>query len=312
MQTRYLVHPHELKTEETAPSVMALGYFDGVHTGHQKVIQTAKEIADQKGLQSAVMTFYPHPAIVLGNKPDAEYITPLKHKEEIIAALGIDVLYVVTFDKHFASLSPQAFIDQYIVGLNVKHVAAGFDFTYGHKGKGNMKSMIRQAEDRFTQTIVDKIEKNGEKISSTFIRDLIRSDRFEDVSDYLGHHYEMKGEVVHGEKRGRDIGFPTANIDYDDSYLIPAPGVYVVKLKVGGNWLKGVCSVGYKPTFHENRPGKPVIEVYLFDFNDDIYGEKVTVRWYKKLRDEVKFSSADKLIEQMKRDEQQARDYFRD
>lgn len=311
MRTHYLSHPHGLKAENVDPVVMAVGYFDGIHNGHQKVIETAKDLAKQNGVQSAVMTFHPHPAVVLGKKANEEYLTPLEHKKQMIAELGIDVLYVVTFDKQFASLSPETFIEEYVVGLNVHHVVAGFDFTFGFKGQGTMEMMKRYAEGRFSQTVVSKVEKNGEKISSTLIRELIHSNRFEDIPIYLGHHYEIRGEVVHGEKRGREIGFPTANIDYDTSYLTPGTGVYAVKLKEGANWLEGVCSVGYKPTFHDSKPDQPIIEVYLFDFHRDIYGEEVAVKWYKKLRAEEKFDSVDALVEQMKRDSEQARNYFR-
>lgn len=307
MEVYHLTHPHSLTQENTPPSAMALGFFDGVHLGHQKVISKAKQIADEQDLQSAVMTFYPHPAVVLGKKENPEYLTPLKEKEKRIEALGIDRLYVVKFDKNFSSLTPRQFVDEYIVRLNVRHTVCGFDFTYGHKGKGTSETLSDDADGRFGVTIVEKVEEHEEKISSTKIRELLHAGKADEVSSYLGHPYEMKGTVVSGEKRGRTLGFPTANIDPDGPYLIPETGVYAVKMKVRSKWLDGVASIGYKPTFRQNYGEQPAIEVYLFDFEDDIYGESVFVKWYKKLRDEEKFDSADALVRQMEQDVQTAK-----
>jgi riboflavin kinase/FMN adenylyltransferase len=310
VEVYHLTHPHSLTQENTPPSAMALGFFDGVHLGHQKVINTAKQIANEQNIQSAVMTFDPHPAVVLGKKKNPEYLTPLKEKEHQIQALGIDRLYVVEFDETFSRLTPRQFVDAYIVRLNVRHTVCGFDFTYGHKGKGTSETLFDDADGRFGVTIVDKVEKNGEKISSTKIRELLHTGKADEVTAFLGHPYEMTGTVVEGEKRGRTIGFPTANIEPDSSYLIPETGVYAVKMNVAGKWLDGVASIGYKPTFHQNYGEHPAIEVYLFDFADDIYGNGVSIKWYKKLRDEEKFDSAEALVRQMEQDVQSAKTYL--
>lgn len=310
MEIYHLSHPHQLIQKEIPPSAMALGFFDGIHLGHQKVIKTAKEIAAEKGLQSAVMTFFPHPAVVLGHQENPEYLTPLAHKEQLIQNLDIDLLYVVQFDELIFQLGPKDFVDQYIVGLSVEHAVAGFDYTYGSKAKGTMATMPPHADGRFEVTVVDKLEHNGEKVSSTAIRGLIREGRVEDVPSLLGRYYETRGTVVTGEERGRTIGFPTANIEEGGAYLIPEIGVYAVKMKVKGEWHDGVASIGFKPTFHDNPGDKPEVEVHLFHFNKDIYGESVSVTWHKRLRGEVKFDSADALVEQMEHDKEDAKEYF--
>lgn len=310
MEVYHMIHPHSLKKEDLPPSVMAMGFFDGIHLGHQKVIQTAKDIAKEKGIACSVMTFYPPPAVVLGQKDHPEYLTPTEHKKSLLSQMDIDQLFIVRFDDNIFSITPKEFVDDYIVDLNVQHAVAGFDFTYGHDREGTAEMLEKHAEGRFGVTIVDKVVENGEKISSTKIRELVRSGQTHQIPAYLGRYYAMNGKVVHGEKRGRTIGFPTANIEPAGEYLIPDSGVYAVQMKVDGKWLDGVASIGFKPQFHNNYGDVPAIEVYLFDFNGDLYGNDVTVNWYQRLRGQEKFESVDGLVEQMNRDVEQAKTYL--
>lgn len=310
METFYLSHPHDLHEADLPASVMALGFFDGLHKGHQKVINTAKAQADQQGLRLSAMTFDPNPALVLGFKDTPDYLTPLAQKEALFASLGVDILFVVQFDKQFSSLTPAQFVSDYVTRLAVKHAVAGFDFTYGFKGKGTMADMASLATEALETTIVEKEMMHEEKISSTGIRQLIAKGAVADVPTYMGRFFEMNGRVVTGEKRGRDIGFPTANISNDQGYQMPASGVYVVTLQVGEHWYKGVASVGAKPTFYEDGTVPVELEVYLLDVTLDIYDQMVSVVFYEKLRDQVAFASVAALTEQMKQDEQQTRQYF--
>lgn len=309
MKTINLQHPHGLNRDELQNTVAALGYFDGVHLGHQKVIQTAKAIADENKWQSAVMTFHPHPAVVLGKADRIPAITPLAEKEKAINKLGIDLLYVVRFDEAFSRLSPQQFIEDYIVELSIKHVVAGFDYTYGRFGKGTMATIQTDARGRFDVTTVEKVEKDNEKISSTLIRSMIGSGEVEKLPQYLGRYYEMSGTVITGEKRGRTIGFPTANLSVSSEYVFPKKGVYAVKVKYENRSYNGVLNIGYKPTFHDHLP-EPSIEVHILDFGQEIYGERLVIEWRKRLRDEKKFNSAEELIEQIKKDKREAEAYF--
>ncbi|MDQ0161780.1 bifunctional riboflavin kinase/FAD synthetase [Aeribacillus alveayuensis] len=311
MKTIRLSHPHPFQINDFPPMAMALGYFDGVHKGHQKVILTAKELAKSQNLRSAVMTFDPHPSVVLRKDIDhMEYITPLRDKEKLIQELGIDLLFVVNFSQSFASLLPQEFVDQYIIGLHVKHVVAGFDFTYGRLGKGTMETLPFHSRQAFSQTIVEKQTDHDRKISSTLIRNVIRSGDVQYAMSLLGRPHQVTGKVVHGEKRGRLIGFPTANIDVFVEYLIPPTGVYAVSVVINEKEYFGVANIGYKPTFHQEKNEKPHIEVHIFNFNQKIYNEVVTVKWFKRIRSEQKFHHVEQLIEQINKDKQLAQKFF--
>ncbi|XOT25802.1 bifunctional riboflavin kinase/FAD synthetase [Bacillus subtilis subsp. subtilis] len=311
MKTIHITHPHHLIKEEQAKSVMALGYFDGVHLGHQKVICTAKQIAEEKGLTLAVMTFHPHPSHVLGrDKEPKDLITPLEDKINQIEQLGTEVLYVVKFNEVFASLSPKQFIDQYIIGLNVQHAVAGFDFTYGKYGKGTMETMPDDLDGKAGCTMVEKLTEQDKKISSSYIRTALQNGDVELANVLLGQPYFIKGIVIHGDKRGRTIGFPTANVGLNNSYIVPPTGVYAVKAEVNGEVYNGVCNIGYKPTFYEKRPEQPSIEVNLFDFDQEVYGAAIKIEWYKRIRSERKFNGIKELTEQIEKDKQEAISYF--
>jgi len=289
---------------------LALGYFDGVHKGHQKVILKAKEIAENTGMKSAVMTFHPHPLVVLRKQQEIEYLTPLEEKIKLIEQLGVDILFVVEFTKEFASLLPQQFVDEFIINLNVKHVVAGFDFTYGHLGKGTMETMPFHSREQFLHTTVEKLTDHDRKVSSSLIREVIRSGDVAYADTLLGRPHFVTGTVIHGDKRGRTIGFPTANIDVEDNYLLPPTGVYAVSILIDGQVYEGVCNIGYKPTFKDEKALKPSIEVHIFDFHNEIYGKKVSVSWYKRLRSEQKFHNIEELIEQISKDKAAAEEFF--
>lgn len=311
MKTIRLSHPHQYQVNDFPPLVVALGYFDGVHRGHQKVILTAKEIAKQRNIQSAVMTFDPHPSVIL--KKDVkhiEYITPLNEKAAFIESLGIDILFVVEFTETFASLLPQQFVDQYIIGLNIQHVVAGFDFTYGRLGKGTMETLPFHSREQFTQTVIEKQMDVDRKISSTLIRNVLRSGDVQYAAKLLGRPHQVRGRVVHGEKRGRKIGFPTANIEVNDNYLIPPTGVYAVSVIIDQQEYFGVCNIGYKPTFHAEKGNKPNIEVHIFQFDKRIYDKELTIQWFKRIRSEQKFNSVEELIQQIHQDKREAEQFF--
>ncbi|MFC5712104.1 bifunctional riboflavin kinase/FAD synthetase [Thalassorhabdus alkalitolerans] len=315
METIYLYHPHSYTKNDLPETVIALGYFDGVHRGHQKVIKAAKAEAEKRRADCAVMTFHPHPKSVLSskvNEEDMKYITPMPDKESEMKRLGVDRLYIVNFDLTFAALTPQEFVDQYLIGLHAVHIVAGFDYSYGRMGKGTMETLPFHSRGQFGQSTVGKLEEKDEKISSTLIRTKLSDGEIEEANTLLGRRYKVTGKVVHGEKRGRTIGFPTANVSFSFPYVYPALGVYAVSLKVGQNVYDGVCNVGYKPTFHKERKGEPNIEVHLFSFEKDIYDEDVEVIWHKRIRQEKKFSSVDDLVKQIEKDKQEAEHFFKE
>ncbi len=311
MKVIAIEHPHPFTQEDFPELVMALGFFDGIHKGHQTVIETAKAIALRTNRKSAMMTFDPHPSVVLGKKSEPiRYITPLDDKIAIVESLGMDYLFVVHFSEEFASLTPEEFVNQYLVGLNVHHVVAGFDYSYGHFGKGTMEIMPTYAKGRFTQTVVEKQIFDDQKVSSSRVREILKVGNFSEFYHLVGRHYITKGHVIHGEKRGRKLGFPTANIEVSDAYIFPATGVYAVRIQIEGCWYNGVCNVGFKPTFHEQQPEFPTVEVHVLDFSGDLYGAEVVVEWHKRLRSEKKFSGLEELVQQIQIDKENAQVYF--
>ncbi|MEL3971284.1 bifunctional riboflavin kinase/FAD synthetase [Rossellomorea oryzaecorticis] len=304
-------HPHSFNKDEFPPMVLALGYFDGVHKGHQRVIRTAVETAKEQNVHSAVMTFDPHPSVVLGHKhKHISHITPLEDKKDIMRDLGVDYLFVVRFTSEFASLLPQEFVDQYIIDLNVVHVVAGFDYSYGRMGKGTMETLPFHSRERFTFTTIPKLTEEEDKVSSTLVRESLKEGNVARVARLLGRPYSMKGTVIHGDKRGRKIGFPTANIEMAHTYLTPKNGVYAVRMRIHEQWYNGVCNVGFKPTFKNPDEYSLSIEVHLFDFDSSIYGEEVNIEWYKRIRDEQKFSGIEELISQIHKDKDTAVGFF--
>ncbi|MBL1230755.1 riboflavin biosynthesis protein RibF [Enterococcus sp. BWB1-3] len=304
-------HPYDPAQIPADNVVMVLGFFDGVHQGHQKVIETGRKIADERGLKLAVMTFNQHPSIVFQKvKPnEMKYLTSLKQKEERMAALGTDILYVIEFTSDFAHLKPQDFVDQYIVDLHAKVAVSGFDYTYGPREIADVMHFPIYAKERFDIITVQREEMDGEKISSTRIREMMDFGDMEEVADLLGYVYEIEGTVVHGDARGRLLGFPTANIRVKSTVRLPRIGVYATQIKIGEHWYVGMGSIGHNDTFGDGR--ELTVEVYILDFHKDIYGEQVVVRWNHYLRDQVKFDGAEQLIEQLKQDEQDTADYFK-
>lgn len=310
LKTIKLTHPHTLIKDELPETVTAIGFFDGIHKGHQKVINTAVEVAKEKGMESAVITFHPHPSVVLSKgKKQVNYITPIQEKENILQSMDVDRLYIIKFDEQLAALSPQKFINRFIIGLNIKHVVAGFDYTYGHKGKGNMKTMDEQSHGEFSTTVIDKVQMDDEKVSSTKIRESMKKGDIEQVNKMLERPLTTHGFVIEGAKRGRELGFPTANLTVDEETLLPKPGIYAVQVIYKGEAYEGMASLGTNPTFTEDNT-ELSLEVNILDYNNNLYGEELEIKWYQFIRDEKKFDTPEALVDQIKIDEQDIRHFF--
>ncbi|WP_308639289.1 bifunctional riboflavin kinase/FAD synthetase [Paenibacillus silvisoli] len=289
------------------PKALAIGHFDGVHRGHQNVIRRAMETARAAGLQGAIMTFHPHPKEVLGQSGQyATSLTPLDEKLERFRRLGVQAVYIVNFDLNFAGITPAEFVDDVLRPLRVKKAVVGFDFTFGAKGAGKPETLWALGEPDIEVEIVDPYMQNGDKVSSTLVREALSEGRPEVAEQLLGEPYLVRGTVVHGEGRGRTIGFPTANIRQEAGYVVPRLGVYAVITEVEGQRLPAVLNIGVKPTFHEKLP-EPVMEAHLLDFSGDLYDKPITVRFIAFLRSEKKFGSIDELIAQIRSDAEQAR-----
>ncbi|QIL46412.1 riboflavin biosynthesis protein RibF [Vagococcus coleopterorum] len=310
MEVIELHHPYKQDQIPTGEVVLVLGFFDGVHRGHQEVIKRGREAAEKKGLKLAVMTFNQHPSIVF-KKIDPQtmtYLTTVEQKSQHMEDLGVDILYVVEFTSAFASLSPDEFVDQYMLGLHADTVVAGFDYTYGPRDIATMTNLPKYTNGRLEIISVPKQTEADTKISSTAIRDLMEAGEMERVSEFLGYPYTMEGTVVHGDARGRTLGFPTANIKVPGMSRMPRTGVYAVKIQVAGKWYSGMAQIGRNITFEANRD--VTVEVNILDFSQDIYGEQVAVEWHHYLRDEIKFDGIEGLVAQLKQDQVDTETYF--
>ncbi|BFH63818.1 bifunctional riboflavin kinase/FAD synthetase [Paenibacillus azoreducens] len=309
MKTINLSYPLSVGiTQEYAePQVVAIGQFDGVHQGHASVISSAVRLAKQQGLPCAVMTFHPHPKDVMKKGNYEGNLTPLKEKQEMMARLGVDLLYIVEFSEVFSELSPQTFVDGMLLALKVKTAIVGFDFRFGYKGAGHAETLRELGGGSMDVEVIPPFEQGGEKVSSSAIRKALQSGEVEEANRLLGRPYRLRGVVVDGDKRGRTIGFPTANLRLIDKYVVPAKGVYAVRTLVQGQWLSGVMNLGVKPTFQEGVT-LPSFEVHLLDFDRDIYGEELTVDLVSYIRSERKFPSIQELVAQIQADAGKARE----
>lgn len=303
-------HPYDQSEIPKEKIVLVLGFFDGVHRGHQKVIQAGKKKADELGVKLAVMTFNHHPSVVFKKmgKEDLKYLTSLSQKERLMAWLGVDYLYEIEFTSDFAHLPPQDFVDQYIVGLHAQAAVSGFDYTYGPKDIADVAHLQGYAKGRFDVITVAKETEEGDKISSSRIRDLLEVGGMEEVNHLLGYPYSIDGVVVHGEARGRTLGYPTANIKFSHYARLPMEGVYACEMTIAGKRYPAMGSIGHNDTFGEGR--QLTMEIYVLDFNQDIYGEQVSVSWLHLIRGQVKFDGAQGLIDQLQEDEAATRRYF--
>lgn len=309
-----LKEPYDKNAIVDSPIVLALGFFDGVHRGHQEVIKRAIEKGKSLGVKVAVMTFDRHPKIIFQNIDGEKfkYLTMLDEKLEHFKNLGVDIAYVVKFDENLAYLSPQDFIDKYVVGLHAICVVAGQDYTYGKHDIANMDTISDFAKGRFEIITVDHLQRNNQKISSTQIRKDLDSGNVEAANLLLGYQYENHGTVEHGFKRGRKIGFPTLNVSILKNERILGEGVYAVKVKIDkdNSWYEGMASIGHNETFGDDL--EKTVEINLFNFDKSVYGEKVIVKWYKFLREMVKFDSVEELIDQLNKDKRDTEVFFGD
>lgn len=275
-------------------TVCAIGFFDGVHLAHKKLINKTIEIGNQKGLKKGVITFDVHPKSILFDL-DYHYLTPLTRKIELFSEFDLDYVYVIVFDKDKAQMQPNDFINFYL--KNIDTLICGFDFKFGVRGSGKVQTLLNT--DLFDTIVVNEVTFEGYKVGSTHIRDLINSGQVHNVKEVLGDYYSIKGAVVHGAKKGRMIGYPTANLDTGE-YLVPKRGVYATLTNVDGKWYQSMSSVGHNPTL--NCRIDLSVESNIFDFHQDIYGDIIEIKFIHYIRDEIKFTSVEELIAKIDQD----------
>lgn len=291
--------------------VCATGFFDGVHRGHQVILKALIARAQAAGKKSAVITFWPHPRNVLQQDAyDLRLLTSLDEKKELVLSLGVDYFYVVPFSKEFSHLTTLEFIQKYLVGkYNISEMIIGYDHRLGSDGVHTQDSLINIAASCGVEayTINEYILPHDVKVSSTKVRNALTEGLVELAATMLGYHYMMKGVVVLGNRIGRTIGFPTANMQlYEPLKLVPGNGVYFVMVEVLDKKYRGICNIGTRPTVANGN--QRTIETFILDFNEDIYGLDIKLTFYKRIRSEVKFNSLDELKKQLKCDEDFARE----
>ena len=296
---------NELEINQEEDTVLVLGYFDGLHKGHQTLFKEARKIAAERGLKIAVLTFPESPKLAFV-RYQPELMLHLNHPEERAAHLenlGVDYLYLIDFTSHFSKNTAQEFFDKYVAALKAKAVVAGFDYHFG-SDKRKAEELADYFDGRIV--IVSSVNQDDEKISSTRIRETIQNGDVAKAHQLLGYPLSTRGIVVHGNARGRTIGYPTANLAPLDRVILPADGVYVVDVEHNGKIFRGMASVGKNVTFEGDELR---FEANLFDFAEEIYGDTIRIIWLDKIRDMVKFDGIEELVTQLKSDEEVARNW---
>lgn len=306
-----LIYLEDVKREEN--SVVTVGTFDGVHAGHRAIMDTVLKKADEHEARSVIVTFDPHPREII-NPGDAgiKLLTSLQERREILEELGIDTMVVIPFDRDFSLLSSEEFIKDIIYKkIGVTEFVIGYDHHFGKDREGSIDTVKRLGKKMdFDTYVVSKREVGAKTVSSTAIRNAISKEGdVEQAAEFLQRLYRLNGMVVHGDKRGKEIGYPTANIKPEDKRkIIPKDGVYAVHVRIEDNWYDGMMNIGTRPTFNDRER---TLEVNLFNFDEEIYGKEVQVRFVKRMRDEKKFDGKEELINQLKVDENSAKEILR-
>lgn len=290
------------------PLALSLGMFDGVHLGHKSIIAELTKVGTENNLETAILTFWPHPRFVFNPNEDLKLLNTLEEKKQLVEKYGIDNLFLKEFDEEFRNLTGEEFVRQILVDkLNVKYLIIGYDHSFGKNKSGNFELLQKLSKELdFEVEQMEAINIHENNISSTKVRNALLTGNITEANEMLGYPYSVSGTVVHGKKIGRTIGYPTANIDTESIKLLPKKGAYIVEVFIKDNQYKGMLSVGTNPTVNGE---KLTVEVYILDFNDDIYDEKITVRFRDFLHDEIKFESLEKLIERLDLDKKHTQDY---
>ena len=285
--------------------VVAIGNFDGVHIGHQIIFRQAAEMARKQNGTSIAFTFEPHPLKIIAPERVPPILTSFRQKMELIEACGIDRVICADFTRQFADQQPRDFAKNILVGLiGVKEIVVGFDYAFGRGREGTIPYLKKMGEEfHFKVHVVDPIKLNGHLVSSSHVRELIEEGNVKTARDFLGRDYSIHGPVVHGHHTGHAIGFPTANLD-TAKVQIPGTGVYAVRIQHAGKTFQGAVNIGFNPTFNRDRLS---VEVHIFDFHENIYGQEVEVIFVDRIRSEMAFKSAEELVAQIKKDIQTAK-----
>jgi riboflavin kinase / FMN adenylyltransferase len=291
--------------QQDEKSVITLGTFDGLHLGHQQIVDTVIQKSQQLRGRNFLLTFDPHPRKVIPGRNDVKLLSTLEEKKIILEQLGLENLFVINFTEEFSRQTPEEFVKKYLVnGIGLKEMVIGYDHHFGKGRDGNFELLQELGKKfNFHVTLIPEFSIDGETVSSTKIRNALLIGDVVKAGKMLGRNYSFKGKIIRGDGRGRKLGFPTANLSVEDEdKLIPAKGIYAAECIVENEKHFGLLSLGSRPTFHKD--GDVIPEFYIFDFDRDIYDQIMQVNMIAKIRDEEKFNSVDDLIIQMKKDEE--------
>lgn len=286
---------------DNTPSVITVGTFDGIHLGHRKLIEKVLDISESENLRSIVLTFDPHPRVVLNNDNNISLLTTLEEKNSLLESVNLDYLIIQEFSKEFSSLTPIEYVKTILVEkLNAKHVVIGYDHHFGNNRKANSKKLHEFSDlFNFKVTEVDVLIKDNISISSTKVRNLVSEGRIIDANALLGYEFLLTGKVIKGLGRGKNLGFPTANIVVDSDKIKPANGVYFIRSEINREFFFGMMNIGQNPTFTDKEFS---IEVNFFDFENNLYDKHLKIKVIQKIRDEIKFNTPELLSLQLDAD----------
>ena len=307
MQVHYGIDSFQNKSN----AIVTSGTFDGVHFGHQKILKRLIEIAKNSNGESVVITFWPHPRLVLNRDKTIKLLSTLDEKIKLLGNFGIEHLLVIPFNESFSKLSSEQFIQDILIkAVGTKKLVIGYDHRFGKNREGSFEYLQKNAARLgFSVEEIPKQEIEEIAVSSTKIRNALQGGKIETATHYLDRPYELTGKVIKGNQIGRTIGFPTANIETEDyNKLIPKEGIYAMEIKVGEQLFKGMLNIGIRPTVDDT--GQKVIEANIFDFSKEIYGETITLFFRKFLRSEKKFSNLDDLKMQLRKDRKKTIAFF--
>ena len=288
---------------------LSIGMFDGVHRGHQSIIKQLNTVAKAKNLESGILTFWPHPRLIFKPEDDLKLLNTLSEKSKLLEKFGVENLFLKEFDEDFRNLTGEEFVRQILVGkLQIKYLLVGYDHVFGKDRSGNFELLERLAPELdFEVEKMEAVNIHNQHISSTKVRNALLKGDIDEANLMLGYHYPVSGKVVHGKKIGRTIGYPTANIEVENLKLLPKKGAYIADVFLNGGRYKGMLSIGTNPTVGGTER---TVEVYILDFDEDIYGKEITLAFREFLHDEIKFESLEKLIEKLDDDKKRTEDFY--
>lgn len=305
------IYNHFSEFKRLNNAVATIGTFDGVHYGHQKIIKRLCELARSTGGESVILTFFPHPRLIIDpENQDLKMINTIDEKAKILAGLGVDHLIITPFTRDFSNLSPTEYIQHILVNtIGIKHLIVGYDHRFGKDRAGGMPELeIAGKSFDYKIEVIPEQDINDVAVSSTKIRNALLNGKVALAANYLGYNFSLHGRVIKGDKIGRTIGFPTANIFIEETYkLIPSDGIYAVTVDMSGQTFKGMAYIGQRPTINGMTRN---IEVNIFDFNQEIYGQYITMTFLEFLREDVKFAGLEALKLQLQKDKEASLAYF--